>query len=131
MGAFDVPVSQGAKNALSQNEVKVKQYSVIYKLIEELEEEMNEMLTPTFKDVYQGTMVVQKIFSIPKVGTIAGGVVTEGKIVKDSFSVVIRDSAEIKRGKLSSLKKYAEFIDVANLGQECGISIDGYTDFKE
>lgn len=128
---FNTTVAPNAKAELAQKGVSVKSYSVIYKLVEEIEETLQKMLTPKIKELYIGSMKVLKIFNIPKVGTIAGGVITEGKINKDSIIAILRDSVEIYKGKISSLKKYAEYVKTVNLGQECGVTIDGYSDFKE
>ena len=129
--AFNVrPV--GAAKALAEKEnVEVKQYSVIYQAIEDVEKAMKGMLAPVYREVNIGNAVVRQTFRISNVGTIAGAYVTDGKLEKNAGVRVIRDGVVIHEGKLVSLKRFKDDAKEVSKGFECGLQIENFDDLKE
>jgi translation initiation factor IF-2 len=123
------PAGKSRKMAETQG-VEIRIFSIIYEVVDSIRQAMVGLLVPETKEETLGQVEVRNIFTIPKVGTIAGSYVTEGKIIRNSGARLIRDSVQIWKGKLSSLKRFKDDVkEVAN-GFECGISLEGYNDIK-
>ena len=129
--AFNVRPVQTAKQEAEQNEVQIKQYSVIYQAIDDIEAAMKGMLDPKFEEEIIGTAEVRQVFKISNVGTIAGCMVLTGKIERNAGVRVIRDDVVIFEGKLSSLKRYKDDVKEVAKDFECGIQIEKYNDIEE
>jgi len=129
--AFGVRPTTKARFEAEKEDVEIRTYSVIYHITKELEEAIKGMLTPKYKEVYQGRAEIRKIFKISKLGNIGGSFVIEGKIRKDSKIRVLRNGIIIHEGELSSLKRYTDDATEVIAGQECGITIENYNDIKE
>lgn len=127
---FNVRPTPQAKQQADQEEVDIRLHRIIYKAIEEIETAMKGMLDPEFEEKITGQMVVREIFKVSKVGTIAGGYVTDGFIRRDSGVRVIRDGIVIFEGKLASLKRFKDDVKEVKLGFECGAMVENFNDIK-
>ena len=114
-----------------REEVEVKQYSVIYQAIEDVEAAMKGMLDPVFEEKVIGEAEVRQTFRVSNVGTIAGCFVLSGKVERNAGVRVIREDVVIHEGKLVSLKRFKDDVKEVTKGFECGIQIENYNDIKE
>ena len=129
--AFNVRPGAIAKDMAKKEEVEIKQYSVIYQAIEDVESAMKGMLDPTFEEKVIGTAEVRQTFKVSGVGTIAGGYVLDGKLERNAGVRVIRENVVIHEGKLASLKRFKDDVKEVAKGYECGLQIENYNDIKE
>ena len=106
-------------------------HRVIYSVTEEIESAMKGMLDPEYKEVVVGHAEVREIFRISRIGTIAGCMVTSGKIVRNAGVRLIRDGIVTFEGELDSLKRFKDDVREVSQGYECGISLVNYNDIKE
>ena len=118
---FNVRPEPIAKMEAEKEGVEIKQYSVIYNAIEDVEAAMKGMLDPEFKEVVIGNAEVRQVFKVSNVGTIAGCYVTDGKIARNSIVRVIRDNVVLHEGKLLSLKRFKDDVKEVATGYECGL----------
>ncbi|MEI7026331.1 translation initiation factor IF-2 [Paenibacillus sp. y28] len=128
---FNVRPEPAAKVTADQEKVDIRQHSIIYHVIDEIEQAMKGMLDPVFKETIIGHAEARNIFKISKVGTIAGCMITSGKIVRSAEVRVIREGVVVFTGKIDSLKRFKDDVKEVSQGYECGISIVGYNDIKE
>ena len=128
---FNVVPSNITKEVAKEYSVDVKLYTIIYKLVEEMELAMKGMLDPEYVEKVIGTAEVRKIFTFSKVGKIAGVMVTSGIIKSNAMVRVIRDGVIIYNGKVGSLQREKDSVKEVKSGFECGVTIDGYSDIKE
>lgn len=128
---FNVVPSNKTKEVAKEYSVELRLYTIIYKVVEEMEAAMKGMLDPEFEESVTGTCEVRQLFKFSKVGTIAGVMVTSGIIKNNSSVRVIRDGVIIYDGKISSVQRGKESVKEVKNGFECGITIDGYNDIKE
>ena len=129
--AFNVRPVATAKQEAEKDEVEIKQYSVIYHALEDVESAMKGMLDPKYEEELIGTAEVRQVFKISNVGTIAGCMVLSGKIERNAGVRVIRDDVVIHEGKLVSLKRFKDDVKEVAKDFECGIQIEKYNDLKE
>ena len=129
--AFNVRPNQTAKDMADKEEVEIKQYSVIYQAIEEVEAAMKGMLDPKYEEKVIGTAEVRQTFKISNVGTIAGAYVLTGKVERNAGVRIIRENVVIHEGKLATLKRFKDDAKEVSKGFECGIQIENYNDIKE
>ena len=129
--AFNVRPIPAAKEMAEKDEVEIKQYSIIYQAIEEVESAMNGMLAPKYEEKIIGTAEVRQTFRISNVGTIAGAFVLTGKVERNAGVRIIRESIVIHEGKLATLKRFKDDAKEVSKGFECGIQIEDYNDIKE
>ena len=129
--AFNVRADVIAKSIADKEGIDIKQYSVIYDAINDVEAAMKGMLDPVFKEVVIGTVEVRQTFKVSNVGTIAGAYVLTGKVSRNAGIRVIRDNIVIHDGKLVSLKRFKDDVKEVDKGYECGIQIDGFNDIEE
>ena len=129
--AFNVRSDVVAKSIAEKEGVEIKQYSVIYDAINDVEAAMKGMLDPVYKEVVIGTAEVRQTFKVSNVGTIAGAYVLTGKVTRNAGIRVIRDNIVIHDGKLVSLKRFKDDVKEVAKGYECGLQIDGFNDLKE
>ncbi len=127
---FQVRPSTNARKLAEKEEVDIRLYSIIYDAIEDIKSAMEGMLQPKIKEDITGTLEVKETFKITKVGTIAGCIVTEGKIFRNSRVRIIRDGIVIYTGELASLKRFKEDVKEVVSGQECGLNIQNFNDLK-
>lgn len=127
---FNVRPDSAATNVAKQKGVEIKCYQVIYEMVDEVKKAMSGLLTPEIVEKEQGKAEVRDIFTIPKIGVIAGCFVTEGKINRNSQVRLVRQGKVIYTGKLSSLKRFKDDAKEVASGFECGIGIENYNDIK-
>ena len=128
---FQVRPSMGARKLAEKEQIDIRLYSVIYQAIEELKSAMEGMLSPDIKEEVIATVEVLETFKISKVGTIAGCIVRDGKIVRNAMVRVIRDGIVIYSGALGSLKRFKDDVKEVAKGFECGLNIENYNDIRE
>jgi len=127
---FQVRPSLAAKKLAEREEIDIRLYSIIYDAINELKSAMEGMLSPEIREEINANIEVREVFKITKVGTVAGCVVREGKITRDSKVRLIRDGIVIFTGKLGSLKRFKDDVREVTSGLECGLNIDNFNDIK-
>ena len=127
---FNVRPTPQARQQAEADDVEIRLHSIIYKVIEEMEEAMKGMLDPEFEEKVIGEAVIRETFKVSKVGTIGGFMVINGKVTRDSKVRVIRDGVVIYDGGLASLKHYKDDVKEVTNGREGGLMIDGYNDIK-
>ena len=128
---FNVRPTTTARNESEKTGVEIRTYNVIYHVTEDIEKAMKGMLDPEFRESYHGRLEVKQVFKISNVGNIAGALVVDGKIYKNSNIRVLRNGVITFEGKILSLKRYKEDVKEVNIGQDCGISIKDFNDIKE
>ena len=129
--AFNVRPDNVAKEEAKKDEVEIKQYSVIYQAIEDVENAMKGMLEPKYEEKVIGNAEVRQTFRISNVGTIAGAYVLSGKVERNAGVRVIRDNVVIHDGHLATLKRFKDDVKEVGKGFECGMQIENYNDIKE
>ena len=129
--AFNVRPVGNARKLAEKEGVEIKQYSVIYQALEDVENAMKGMLAPKFKEINIGNAEVRQVFKVSNVGTIAGCYVTDGKVARNAGVRIIRDGVVIHDGKLISLKRFKDDAKEVSKGFECGMQIEDFDDIKE
>ena len=129
--AFNVRPDNMAKEMAEKEEVEIKQYSIIYQAIEDVESAMKGMLDPKYEEKVIGNAEVRQTFKISNVGTIAGAYVLNGKVERNAGVRVIRDNVVIHDGHLATLRRFKDDVKEVTKGFECGIQIENYNDIKE
>ena len=127
---FNVRPTPQARQQAEADDVEIRLHSIIYKVIEEMEEAMKGMLDPEFEEKVIGEALIRETFKVSKVGTIGGFMVINGKVTRDSKVRVIRDGVVIYDGELASLKHYKDDVKEVTNGREGGLMIDDYNDIK-
>ncbi|MDW8416869.1 MAG: translation initiation factor IF-2 [Bacteroidia bacterium] len=128
---FQVRPSHTARQLAKQNNVEIRLYNVIYDIIDEVKGALSGMLAPVIQEETIGTAEVREIFKIPKVGTVAGCKVIEGKIIRGAKAHVIREGVVIYTSTISSLKRFKDDVKEVLEGFECGLTIEGFQDIKQ
>ncbi|MDI9567436.1 MAG: translation initiation factor IF-2 [bacterium] len=128
---FNVRPEPSAKKEAEREEVDIRLYRVIYDALEDMEAAMKGMLEPEYREVTLGQVEVRTTFKVPKVGTIAGSYVLEGKVVNGSPVRLIRDGVVIYEGKIESLRRFKDDVREVASGYECGIGLHNFNDIKE
>jgi translation initiation factor IF-2 len=127
---FQVRPSLNARKLAEKEEIDVRLYSIIYDAIEEIKAAMEGMLSPEIREEIIATLEIKEVFKITKVGTVAGCIVKEGKISRDSQVRVIRDGIVVYTGTLGSLKRFKDDAREVGPGLECGLNIENFNDLK-
>jgi translation initiation factor IF-2 len=128
---FNVRPAGNARQLADKEEIDIRYYSIIYAAIDDLKDAMEGMLAPEMKEEILGTAEIREIFKISKVGSIAGCMVTDGKILRTSKIRVIRDGVVVHTGELVALKRFKDDVKEVTKGYDCGIQIKGYNDIEE
>jgi len=128
---FNVRPAGNAKQLADKEEIDIRNYSIIYDAIDDLKDAMEGMLSPEMKEEISGTAEIREIFKISKVGSIAGCMVTDGKIIRSSRIRLIRDGVVIHTGELTALKRFKDDVKEVSKGYDCGMQIKGYNDIQE
>jgi translation initiation factor IF-2 len=128
---FQVRPSLSARKLAEKEGIDIRLYSIIYDAINEVKSAMEGMLAPEIKEEIKGTAEILNVFNITKVGTIAGCIVRDGKITRNSKVRLIRDGIVVFTGDLESLKRFKDDVKDVAKGYECGLNIRGYNDLKE
>jgi translation initiation factor IF-2 len=127
---FQVRPSSGAKRIADTEQIDIRHYSVIYQAIDEIKSAIEGMLSPEVKETIIGNVEIREVFKITKVGTVAGCMVTEGKVNRSSKLRVIRDGVVVHQGTLESLKRFKDDVKDVVRGFECGLQIRNYQDIQ-
>ncbi|HHK1591895.1 TPA: translation initiation factor IF-2, partial [Streptococcus pyogenes] len=127
---FNVRPTPQARQQADTDDVEIRLHSIIYKVIEEVEEAMKGKLDPVYQEKILGEAIIRETFKVSKVGTIGGFMVINGKVTRDSSVRVIRDSVVIFDGKLASLKHYKDDVKEVGNAQEGGLMIENFNDLK-
>lgn len=128
---FNVRPMGNAKTIADKEEIDIKTYSIIYDAIDDIKDAMEGMLSPELKEEITGTAEIRQTFKISKVGTIAGCMVTDGKIFRNSRIRLIREGVVIYTGVLDALKRFKDDVKEVSKGYDCGIQIKNYNDIRE
>ncbi len=128
---FNVRPMGNARSVAEKEEIDIRMYSIIYDAINDLKDAMEGMLSPEMKEEISGTAEIRETFKISKIGTIAGCMVTNGKIFRNSGIRLIRDGVVIYTGELASLKRFKDDAKEVSKGYDCGLQIKNYNDIKE
>lgn len=127
---FNVRPSLKAKQLADQDNIPILFHNIIYELEEDIKNRLRGLSAPKYEEHHIGSAEVRQTFNIPKIGTIAGCIVQEGKISRGSKVRLLRDSVQIWDGKLSSLKRFKDDVKEVQAGYECGIGFEGFNDIK-
>lgn len=128
---FNVRPMGNARQVADKEEIDIRTYSIIYDAINDLKDAMEGMLSPEFKEEVTGTAEIRETFKISKIGTIAGCMVTNGKIYRNSGIRLIREGVVVYTGELSSLKRFKDDVKEVSKGYDCGMQIKNYNDIRE
>jgi translation initiation factor IF-2 len=128
---FNVRPQGNAKQLADKEEIDIRNYSIIYDAIDDLRDAMEGMLSPVMKEEVTGTAEIREIFKVTKVGSIAGCMVTDGKIFRNSKIRLIREGVVVYTGELATLKRFKDDVKEVAKGYDCGMQIKNYNDIKE
>lgn len=127
---FNVRPGVSAKEIAEREEIEIRNYSIIYDAINDVKEAMEGMLSPELKEQVVGNVEIRETFKVSKVGTIAGCMVLDGKVTRNSKIRLIRDGVVIHDGELASLKRFKDDVKEVTKGYECGLNIKNYNDIQ-
>jgi translation initiation factor IF-2 len=128
---FNVEVDNAARRVAEAEGVDVRQYQVIYKLIDDIEKALRGLLEPEYADKLIGRAVVRAVFKIGRRGSVAGSYIQEGKVTRNALARVVRNKQVLHESNVSSLKRFTEDVREVATGYECGIGVEGFDDFEE
>ena len=128
---FNVRPAGNARQLADKEEIDIRNYSIIYDAIDDLKDAMEGMLSPEVKEEITGTAEIREIFKISKVGSIAGCMVTDGKIFRNSKVRLIREGVVIFTGELTALKRFKDDVKDVSKGYDCGIQLKGYNEIEQ
>lgn len=128
---FNVRPAGNARQVAEKEEIDIRTYSIIYDAINDLKDAMEGMLSPVMKEEITGNAEIREIFKVSKIGSIAGCMVTDGKIYRNSQIRLIRDGVVVYTGVLASLKRFKDDVKEVSKGYDCGLQIKNYNDIKE
>src|SRR3546814_5987992 len=129
--AFNVQSEPGAERLAKQEQVEIREYQIIYAILEDVEKAVHGMLAPIYREVQDDTIEVRQVFRLGRRNALAGSYVREGTAVRNSACRVIRGGAVIHEGRIDSLKRIDEDSREVAAGLECGVMVTGFTDFEE
>ena len=127
---FNVRPTAKVKEMAEQENVDIRFYDIIYKLVDEIRNAMAGMLAPVQREVYLGQADVREVFNVPKVGAVAGSHVSDGKIARNSGARLLRDGVVIYTGKVGSLRRFKDDVREVLKGYECGVGLENFNDIK-
>lgn len=127
---FNVRPEVKAQGLAEKEGVDIRLYSIIYDAVEDVKKAMEGLLAPTLKEKYLGRAEIREVFSVPKIGNIAGSYVQDGKMLRNAQVRLLRDNVVIYEGKLSSLRRIKDDVKDVASGYECGIGLENYNDIK-
>src|SRR6185503_9132747 len=128
---FNVRANAQAREAAERQGIEIRYYNVIYDLVDEVKQAMSGLLAPTRRETFLGNAEILEVFTISKVGKVAGCRVTEGKVERGAQVRLIRDNVVVHEGKLSTLKRFKDEVREVTAGQECGMAFEGYQDMRQ
>ena len=127
---FHVRPDPAARRAAEGQGVEIRTYQVIYEVVDDVRKAMAGLLPPTISEKFEGRAEVRDTFSVPRIGTIAGCYVSEGKVRRGGSCRLLRDGVQLYEGRVGSLKRFKDDVREVNSGFECGLGIEGYNDVK-
>jgi translation initiation factor IF-2 len=128
---FNVRPERNAAALAEKEKVEIRLHTIIYNLVDEIKRAMTGLLEPVFREVYKGKAEVRETFRITKVGAVAGCIVQDGAITRDSEARLLRDNVVVHTGKIGSLRRFKDDVSEVKSGMECGITLDNYSDVKQ
>ncbi|WP_115462664.1 translation initiation factor IF-2 [Winogradskyella aurantiaca] len=128
---FNVRPMGNARQIADKEEIDIRTYSIIYDAINDIKDAMEGLLSPELKEEVTGTVEIRELFKVSKIGTIAGCMVTDGKIYRNSSIRIIRDGVVVYTGELASLRRFKDDVKEVSKGYDCGLQIKNYNDIKE
>ncbi|HEY3826174.1 MAG TPA: translation initiation factor IF-2 [Bryobacteraceae bacterium] len=128
---FNVRPERNAAAAAEQEKVDIRMHTIIYEIVDEMKKAMVGLLAPVFREVYRGKAEIREVFKVSKVGTVAGCLVADGHITRDSQVRVLRDNIVVHTGKIGSLRRFKDDVSEVRAGMECGITLDNFGDVKQ
>ena len=128
---FNVRPTDKADELATREKVDVRLYSVIYEAIEDMKKALEGLLEPKFKEIITGRAEVREVFNLPKIGSIAGCHVSQGKMERNLEARLIRDSVVVYQGKILSIRRFKEDVKEVQQGYECGVSLENFQDIKQ
>jgi len=128
---FSVRPERNAAAAAEQEKVDIRLHTIIYEVVDEMKKAMAGMLAPVFKEVYRGKAEIREVFRVSKVGTVAGCLVMDGQITRDSQMRIVRDNIVVHTGKIGSLRRFKDDVSEVRAGMECGITLENFGDVKQ
>ena len=127
---FNVRPEVKAQGLAEKEGVDIRLYSIIYDAVEDVKKAMEGLLDPTFKEKFLGRAEIRDVFTVPKVGSVAGCYIQDGKVPRNSQVRLLRDNVVIYEGKLSSLRRFKDDVKEVASGYECGMGLENYNDIK-
>jgi translation initiation factor IF-2 len=127
---FHVRPDPPGRNAAEEHGVDIRAYKIIYEIVDDVKKAMAGLLPPTVTETLGGRAEARELFTVPKVGKIAGSMVAEGTVRRGATCRLVRDGVQIYEGKIGSLRRFKDDVREVNSGFECGIGIEGYNDIK-
>jgi len=127
---FNVSPLGKAKSVAEQEQVDMRMYSIIYDVIEDVEKALKGLLGPIREELILGRAEVREVFGVSKVGVVAGSYVTEGKLTRGAEVRLFRNGDVVHEGKVTSLKRFKDDVREVQAGYECGIGVEGYSDWE-
>ena len=128
---FSVRPERNAAAAAEQEKVDIRLHTIIYEVVDEMKKAMAGMLAPVFKEIYRGKAEIREVFRVSKVGVVAGCLVMDGTISRDSQMRIVRDNVVVHTGKVGSLRRFKDDVSEVRAGMECGITIENFGDVKQ
>ncbi len=128
---FNVRPERNAAAAAEQEKVDMRLHTIIYEIMDEIKKAMAGMLAPVYKEIYRGKAEIREVFKVSKVGTVAGCLVMDGQITRDSQMRITRDNIVIHTGKIGSLRRFKDDVSEVRAGMECGITLDNFGDVRQ
>jgi translation initiation factor IF-2 len=128
---FSVRPERNATAKAEQEKVDIRLHTIIYEVVDEIKKAMAGMLAPVYKEVYRGRAEIREVFKVSKVGAVAGCLVMDGTIGRDSQVRILRDNIVVHSGKIGSLRRFKDDASEVRSGMECGITIDNYNDLHQ
>ena len=128
---FNVRANVQAKAAADQTGVEIRYYNIIYDLVDDVKAAMSGLLAPTIREVFLGNARILQVFTVSKIGKVAGCRITDGKVERGAKVRLIRDNVVIHEGTLSTLKRFKDEVKEVPAGQECGMAFANYQDIRE
>jgi len=125
---FNVRANQQARKLAEEENIEIRYYSIIYNLIEEMQASLSGLLTPITQEKYLGRAEIREVFSISKVGKVAGSFIQDGQVKRGAKVRLLRDNVVIHEGTLKSLKRFKDEVKEAKEGYECGMVFENYND---
>jgi len=128
---FNVRPERNALETAEQEKVDIRLHTIIYELVDEIKKAMVGLLEPTFREVALGRAEVRDTFRVPKVGTVAGCYVLDGRVTRDAQVRLLRDNVVVYTGKVASLRRFKDDAGEVKSGFECGVGLENFSDVKQ